>query len=148
MRSVHSTSPPSLLRLRWVRAPPPTHRWACVYCPSTSNVPQVYRKSFKEFTDLRLVQQLGGHQGVVWTLKFSRNGKFLASGEALPTLSCRRSRWPFGWCSCLERLAGRSYSVLCSEIRLLAAPPSLLAPFEQQPRLFPQLPPVQRARTA
>ena len=41
---------------------------------------QVYRKSYREFTDLRLVQQLGGHQGVVWTMKFSRNGKYLASG--------------------------------------------------------------------
>lgn len=41
---------------------------------------QVYRKSYREFTDLRLVQQLGGHQGVVWALKFSRNGRYLASG--------------------------------------------------------------------
>lgn len=44
---------------------------------------QVYRKSYREFTDLRLVQQLGGHQGVVWTMKFSRNGRFLASGGSL-----------------------------------------------------------------
>ncbi|PSC74579.1 signal transducer [Micractinium conductrix] len=40
---------------------------------------QVYRKSYKEMTDLRLVQQLGGHQGVVWTMKFSRNGRYLAT---------------------------------------------------------------------
>lgn len=40
---------------------------------------QVYRKSYREFTDMRLVQQLGGHQGVVWTMKFSRNGRYLAS---------------------------------------------------------------------
>lgn len=46
----------------------------------------MYRKSYREFTDLRLVQQLGGHQGVVWTMKFSRNGRFLASG-ALRALS-------------------------------------------------------------
>lgn len=54
------------------------HQCTTIYCP----VPylQVYRKSYKEFTDLRLVQQLAGHQGVVWTLKFSRNGKYLASG--------------------------------------------------------------------
>ena len=40
----------------------------------------MYRKSFKEFTDLRLVQQVGGHQGVVWAMRFSRNGRYLASG--------------------------------------------------------------------
>ncbi|KAL4852781.1 WD repeat-containing protein 44 [Chlorella vulgaris] len=40
---------------------------------------QVYRKSYKELTDLRLVQQIPAHQGVVWTMKFSRNGKYLAT---------------------------------------------------------------------
>eukprot|EP00887_Chlorella_sp_A99_P008211 scaffold12.g8211.t1 len=40
---------------------------------------QVYRKSYKELTDLRMVQQLSAHQGVVWAMRFSRNGKYLAS---------------------------------------------------------------------
>jgi hypothetical protein len=84
-----------------------------------ASVPQVYRKSFKEFTDLRLVQQLGGHQGVVWTLKFSRNGKFLASGDAAAapeTRSCCLSvarnalLLPLGWfaaCDARTAVAGR-----------------------------------------
>ncbi len=53
-----------------------------------SHMLQVYRKSFKEFTVLRLVQRLTGHQGVVWTMKFSRNGKYLASGEHQDCLGC------------------------------------------------------------
>lgn len=77
---------------------------------------QVYRKSYKEFTDLRLVQQLSGHSGVVWALKFSRNGRFLASGACCrcvcaracvrvdgcgPCLGCPCVSWPLSWLSLL-----------------------------------------------
>lgn len=38
------------------------------------------RRSVKEMSDLRLVQELKAHQGVVWTVRFSPNGLLLASG--------------------------------------------------------------------
>ena len=37
------------------------------------------QKQSKEFSDLRLVQTVPAHQGVVWTMKFSPSGKYLAS---------------------------------------------------------------------
>lgn len=39
----------------------------------------VTRKKYKELTDLRLVQRLVAHEGVVWAAKFSRSGKYLAT---------------------------------------------------------------------
>ena len=40
---------------------------------------QTKSRQFKEFSDLRLVQTLSAHQGVVWTMKFSPSGRYLAS---------------------------------------------------------------------
>jgi len=37
------------------------------------------QKQSKEFSDLRLVQTVAAHQGVVWTMKFSPSGRYLAS---------------------------------------------------------------------
>ncbi len=99
---------------------------------------QVYRKSFKEFTGLRLVQRLTGHQGVVWTMKFSRNGKYLASGE-IPRASSRFPSW--SWHSgflglnlhstflknrqvdkaILKPRAGLQYCGLCTDLQRLAS---------------------------
>lgn len=62
------------------RFPPSSLRNIALYRLVPRFVPQVYRKSYKELTDLRLVQQIPAHQGVVWTMKFSRNGKYLATG--------------------------------------------------------------------
>ena len=39
----------------------------------------VNRKKYKELTDLRLVQRLPAHEGVIWAAKFSRSGKYLAT---------------------------------------------------------------------
>jgi WD40 repeat protein len=36
-------------------------------------------KLYKEFTDLRLVQELAAHEGAVWTMKFAPNGLYLAT---------------------------------------------------------------------
>ncbi len=71
----------SLAGLATVGWPALILRAAVSYFQKIAFILQVYRKSYKEFTDLRLVQQLGGHSGVVWALKFSRNGRFLASGN-------------------------------------------------------------------
>ncbi|KAK9821320.1 hypothetical protein WJX81_001477 [Elliptochloris bilobata] len=38
-----------------------------------------HRKLVKELTDLLLTQELAAHEGVVWTMKFSKNGKYLAT---------------------------------------------------------------------
>ncbi|CAD7697908.1 unnamed protein product [Ostreobium quekettii] len=38
------------------------------------------RRPVKEVSDLRLVQELKGHKGVVWTARFSPDGTLLASG--------------------------------------------------------------------
>ncbi|KAK9818208.1 hypothetical protein WJX72_008854 [[Myrmecia] bisecta] len=40
---------------------------------------QVHKKSHKELADLTIVQELHAHSGVVWTMKFSRNGRYLAT---------------------------------------------------------------------
>jgi hypothetical protein len=37
------------------------------------------KKAFKEFTDLRLVQTLPAHRGVIWAARFSRGGRHLAT---------------------------------------------------------------------
>lgn len=37
------------------------------------------RKNFKEFSDLRLVQSIYAHEGVIWAAKFSKSGKYLAT---------------------------------------------------------------------
>lgn len=73
-------------------------------CCRVTHTLQVYRKSYKEFTDLRLVQQLGGHSGVVWALKFSRNGRFLASGGC----SGQLSNPELAGCMCAALLSGHS----------------------------------------
>eukprot|EP00218_Dolichomastix_sp_CCMP3274_P012169 CAMPEP_0170133782 /NCGR_PEP_ID=MMETSP0033_2-20121228/1537_1 /TAXON_ID=195969 /ORGANISM="Dolichomastix tenuilepis, Strain CCMP3274" /LENGTH=828 /DNA_ID=CAMNT_0010369309 /DNA_START=12 /DNA_END=2498 /DNA_ORIENTATION=+ len=39
----------------------------------------VHRKLYKEFTEVRLVQELKRHEGAVWTIKFSTDGKHLAT---------------------------------------------------------------------
>ena len=39
----------------------------------------VHRKVYKEFTELRHVQELKGHVGAVWCMRFSHCGRFLAS---------------------------------------------------------------------
>lgn len=39
----------------------------------------VSKKPFKELTDLRLVQTVAAHQGVVWTMRFSKSGRYLAT---------------------------------------------------------------------
>ena len=39
----------------------------------------VSKKPFKEMTDLRLVQTVAAHQGVVWTMRFSKSGRYLAT---------------------------------------------------------------------
>lgn len=39
----------------------------------------VARKPFKELSDLRLVQQVAAHQGVIWAMRFSRTGRYLAT---------------------------------------------------------------------
>ena len=39
----------------------------------------VNTKLYKEFTELRMVQELQAHQGAVWAMKFSQDGKYLAS---------------------------------------------------------------------
>lgn len=38
------------------------------------------RRVRKELTDIRLVQEIRMHQGQVWTMKFSPNGDYLATG--------------------------------------------------------------------
>ena len=40
---------------------------------------QVHKKIYKEFTDLRIVQEIGAHKGAVWSMKFSLDGLYLAS---------------------------------------------------------------------
>ena len=40
---------------------------------------QTHRKNFKEFSDLRLVQSIYAHEGVIWAAKFSKSGKYLAT---------------------------------------------------------------------
>ena len=37
------------------------------------------RKNFKEFSDVRLVQSLYAHEGVIWVAKFNASGKYLAT---------------------------------------------------------------------
>lgn len=37
------------------------------------------KKPFKELTDLRLIQSVAAHQGVVWTMRFSKSGRYLAT---------------------------------------------------------------------
>ena len=37
------------------------------------------KKPFKELTDLRLIQTVSAHQGVVWTMRFSKSGRYLAT---------------------------------------------------------------------
>ena len=37
------------------------------------------RKNFKEFSDVRLVQSIYAHEGVIWVVKFSKTGKYLAT---------------------------------------------------------------------
>ena len=39
----------------------------------------VHRKIYKEFTDLRITQEIGAHKGAVWSMKFSEDGMYLAS---------------------------------------------------------------------
>ncbi|KAK3232629.1 hypothetical protein CYMTET_57026 [Cymbomonas tetramitiformis] len=39
----------------------------------------VHKKIYKEFTQLRMIQELDAHEGAVWTMKFSMDGKFLAT---------------------------------------------------------------------
>jgi WD40 repeat protein len=39
----------------------------------------VSKKPFKELTDLRLVQTVAAHQGVVWTMRFSKSGRYFAT---------------------------------------------------------------------
>ena len=39
----------------------------------------VSKKPFKELTDLRHVQTVSAHQGVVWTMRFSKSGRYLAT---------------------------------------------------------------------
>ena len=39
----------------------------------------VHRKIYKEFTDLRIIQEIGAHKGAVWSMKFSLDGMYLAS---------------------------------------------------------------------
>lgn len=39
-----------------------------------------HKKVFREFTDVRHVQTLAGHEGAVWVLSFSEDGTFMASG--------------------------------------------------------------------
>lgn len=38
-----------------------------------------HKKLVKELTELYMVQELRGHSGVIWTMKFSRNGRYLAT---------------------------------------------------------------------
>ncbi|KAK9850113.1 hypothetical protein WJX84_008956 [Apatococcus fuscideae] len=40
---------------------------------------QVHKKLVKELAELYLVQEIHAHQGVVWIMKFSRNGRYLAT---------------------------------------------------------------------
>jgi WD40 repeat protein len=50
--------------------------------PDPNGIPvkvSVHRKSVREFADLRLVQEVQAHTGVVWAMKFSRNGRYLAT---------------------------------------------------------------------
>ncbi|BBN17797.1 hypothetical protein Mp_7g16950 [Marchantia polymorpha subsp. ruderalis] len=39
----------------------------------------VVRKSHKEFSDLHLGQEIHAHQGAIWTMKFSTDGRYLAT---------------------------------------------------------------------
>lgn len=50
--------------------------------PASVGVPvkvHVHRKLHKDLAGLRLVQELHAHSGVMWTMKFSKNGHYLAS---------------------------------------------------------------------
>lgn len=40
---------------------------------------RVHKKSVKEFSDLRLKQEIQAHQGAIWTMKFSLDGCYLAT---------------------------------------------------------------------
>ncbi|EIE19158.1 WD40 repeat-like protein [Coccomyxa subellipsoidea C-169] len=40
---------------------------------------QAHSKLVKELTHLCVIQELNAHNGVIWTMKFSKNGKYLAS---------------------------------------------------------------------
>ncbi len=39
----------------------------------------VNRKGFKDFSKVKVIQSVKGHEGAVWCMKFSRTGKFLAT---------------------------------------------------------------------
>mmetsp|Transcript_1600 Transcript_1600/g.3523 ORF Transcript_1600/g.3523 Transcript_1600/m.3523 type:complete len:757 (+) Transcript_1600:184-2454(+) len=39
----------------------------------------VQKKIYKEFTDLRMIQELGAHKGAVWSMKFSLDAQYLAT---------------------------------------------------------------------
>ncbi|KAK9791592.1 hypothetical protein WJX73_008422 [Symbiochloris irregularis] len=50
--------------------------------PQSVGVPvkvHVHKKLHRDLTDLCLVQELQAHSGVMWTMKFSKNGQYLAS---------------------------------------------------------------------
>ncbi|CAM6121484.1 unnamed protein product [Calypogeia fissa] len=40
---------------------------------------QVYKKNFKDLSDLHMGQEIQAHQGAIWTMKFSLDGRYLAS---------------------------------------------------------------------
>jgi WD40 repeat protein len=64
-----------------------------------------HRKIFREFTDLRLVQTLSGHEGVVWKIAFNDTASLMASAgkdRSVRVWRCIRGpldRSPFSTCA-------------------------------------------------
>lgn len=41
---------------------------------------QVHKKQMKELSELRILQKVEAHDGLIWAMKFSPDGLYLASG--------------------------------------------------------------------
>ena len=59
----------------------------------------VNRKGFKDFSKVKVIQSVKGHEGAVWCMKFSRTGKFLATAGQdrivrVWTIQCMKSEAP------------------------------------------------------